>query len=306
VRPYRICDLEVSSEFELPGANPSAGAGPAEVVIRRGAVPRSLPSWTLSGPNWEVAGRRLRLDVPGIAQFLLTEGREIVVEPESEARLPDIPIFILCTAFGILLHQREEVVLQASAVSVHGKAVLFCGPSGAGKSTLAAALAERGHAMISDDLCALDLAGSTPLVRSDGTQLRLWAQAINQLRLGDRRGGRVRPSLEKYDVSPPARTPAPTPLGAVYVLRETRPPYASGIERPNLVDATVLVGRSAYRPLLARDLGQKALYFRAAARILSDAGLFHLTRPFAFPDMPRLVESLERHWQTLALSEVAA
>ena len=75
---------------------------------------------------------------------MLTDGNQIVFAPESEASAADVPIFIMGTVFGILLHQRQQIVLHASAVEVNGKAIIFCGPSGEGKSTLAAALAQRG------------------------------------------------------------------------------------------------------------------------------------------------------------------
>ena len=96
-------------------------------------------------------------------------------------------------------------MLHASAVHVNGKAVLFCGPSGAGKSTLAAALAQRGYPLVTDDLCAITLApGAPPMVHPDGRQLKLWAQAIERLDLAERRGAPVRNRLEKFYVEPAA------------------------------------------------------------------------------------------------------
>ena len=125
------------------------------------------------------------------------------------------PLFLIGTVFGILLHQRGEIVLHASAVRVNDKAVLFCGPSGAGKSTLAAALAQRGFPLVTDDLCAITLtAGAAPMVQPDGRHLKLWAQAIEKLDLAERRGAAVRNKLEKFFVEPAAALAEPLPLGA--------------------------------------------------------------------------------------------
>src|SRR6185437_3943228 len=121
-----------------------------DVTICRGLVPQALENSTALGPTWQIAGNRFLLTIPDIARFLLTDGREIAFEPEPGAYDADIPIFLLGTVFGILLHQREEIVLHASAVRVNGRAILFCGASGAGKSTLAAVLAQRGLPLITD------------------------------------------------------------------------------------------------------------------------------------------------------------
>lgn len=304
---YRVSGLLVASEIALPGLIAGAGERAPQVTIRRGPVPDDLPDKSASGPTWQIAGKQFLLRIPDIARFLLNAGNEIVVAPESEQAAADIPIFILGTVFGILLHQRKQIVLHASAVRVNGKAVLFCGPSGAGKSTLAAALAQRGYPLVTDDFCTVSVNGSgAPLVYPDGRQLKLWAQAIDRLDLAQNRGERVRASLEKFYVEPAEAFTEPLALGAVYALREARPPHAPGIEKPNVVDAALLLRRNAYRPLLVRRLGQRANYFHAATTIANTAGIFHLTRPLDFTKMAEVISWLEGHWLELRLMGKAA
>jgi hypothetical protein len=305
---YSIAGLSVGSEIVLPGLNAAApDHGAPDVTIRGRAVPAEFANATASGPTWQIAGRQFLLRIPRVARFLLTAGNEIAFEAEPGADAGDIPTFILGTAFGILMHQREQIVLHASAVRVNDKAILFCGPSGAGKSTLAAALSRRGYRLITDDFCTVTVTDAgTPVVHPDGRQLKLWAQAIEKLDLEESRGERVRNRLEKFYVDPGEAHVEALPLGAVYALREARPPLVPGIERPNMADAALLLRRNAYRPRLVARLNQKVLYFHAAATIANNAGIFHLTRKLDFAAMPEVVSSLERHWLELGLMEKAA
>lgn len=308
---YRVAGLAVASEIELSGAIPARHVSAPAVTVRVAPVPTGLEDATKRGVTWQIAGDRFLFQVPGVARFLLSGGREILFEPASGVAASDISIFLIGTVFGILLHQRGEIVLHASAVQVNGKAVLFCGASGAGKSTLAAALVQRRFPLVADDLCAITLAaGAAPMVRPDGRHLKLWAQAIEKLDLAEKRGAPVRNRLEKYFVEPTGALaeplPDPLPLGAVYALRETRPPHKSGIERPNVVDAALILRRSAYRPLMVNRMGQKADYFRAATAIANAAGIFHLTRPLNFAALPEVIGGLAQHWLDIGLSEKAA
>jgi len=308
VHCYSISGLSVGSEILLPGliALTADGVAP-DVTIRKGAVPAALGNAAAAGPTWDIDGRQLLLRIPNVARFLLDDGRAIVFEPDDGADIDDVPVFILGTVFGILLHQRERIVLHASAVRVGDKAVLFCGASGSGKSTLAAALGERGYPLVTDDVCAITVADAgAPMVHPDGRQLKLWAQAIEHLELQERRGARVRSRLEKFYVEPSDAFSEPLPLGAVYALREARPPHAPGIERPNAADAAMVFRRNAYRPLLVRRMQQREQYFHAATAIAQLAGTFHLTRPLDFAAMPAVIDRLERHWQETDLMEAVA
>lgn len=304
---YRICGLSVSSDIHLPGLIAGAPELSPQVTIRRGAVPEALHEPTLVGPTWQIAGKQFLLSVPNVARFLLENGDQIIFAPETEASVEDVPIFLTGTVFGILLHQRQHIVLHASAVEVDGKAVVFCGASGAGKSTLAAALLQRGYRLITDDICAISLEpNSAPIVHPDGRQLKLWAETIEKLEFQDIRGERVRDCLEKFYVEPRETANEALPLGAVYVLQAARPTDIAGIKRPNVVDAALLLRSHAYRPSLVVRLEQRECYFRLAAEIANKSGIFLLTRPWSFDAMTEVVSRLERHWCDLGVTEKVA
>ncbi|MDO7843148.1 hypothetical protein [Sphingomonas immobilis] len=301
---YRASGLVLASEIALPGLIPIESADEPDARIAEGNVPSALDAVLATGPTWQRGAKDFLLEIPDIARFYLSGGRTIVFERAAGVADRDVAIFLAGNVFGILLHQRCNIVLHASTIVVGGKAVLFCGASGAGKSTLAAALGERGYPLLTDDQAAirLDDAGR-PTVQPDGRCLRLWERSIDALGLDDRRGEAMRAGLEKFFVDPLRSEADPIQIGAIYFLMQERPPHRAGIEPANLVEAAQLLVANAYRPMLIRRMGQREAYFRMGATIASDAGLFFLTRPFRFDAMDETIAGLERHWAEIGLAD---
>jgi len=302
---YRAGGLQISSEIALPGLIEGV-AGDSDVTIRCGDVPERLDGAVEGGPNWQFGDQQLLLAVPDIAVFHIIAGRQIVVAPAAEVRREDIAIYLCGTVIGAVLHQRARIVLHASAVLVGNKAVLFCGASGAGKSTTAAALNKRGYALVSDDVCALDIdADGVAWVMPDGRNLKLWNQAVKELDVVA--GDAVTRKIEKFYVEPGSVLAKPVPVGALYALREARPPAIAGITKPNVVDAAILLRTNAYRPLLVRCFGQRNDYFSAAVSLANQAGIYLLTRDKDFSQLDSVLDDLERHWaETGLLSEAVS
>jgi hypothetical protein len=298
---YLISGLHVSSELELPSAIPEdAHSRPIDVSIRRSAVPMTLDGATASGPTWEMAGEFFLLRVPRLARFGITAGRDIAVEIEPGVTERDAAAFVLGAAFGILLHQRGALVLHGAAVAKDGRAVAVCGPSGAGKSTLAAALCRDGCALVTDDICVVGLdASRRPMVLPDGRQLKLWKQSIDRLNLAQLRGEAVRETLEKYYIDPTDARGQPSPLAAIYVLRELRPPLKAGIERLALPDAMRALDYEAYRPRLRAKIGQKPEMFAHGATMLGHAKVFLLVHQRGFEHLQETVAAVQAHWDAL-------
>jgi hypothetical protein len=149
---YRAYGLTISSALEIPEFSPGNGGAPS-VTIRTGAVAEAGDPQTAAGGYCQAAPDRFLLSVPGVARFLVLEGREVVVEragPEGRIRP-----FLFGSIFGVLLRQRGVLPLHASAIAMPRGAAIFAGPQGHGKSTLAAEFWRRGYRVLADDVCAV-------------------------------------------------------------------------------------------------------------------------------------------------------
>jgi hypothetical protein len=299
---YRIGGLAVASDIPLAGAIPhTIGDGRApDIAVRLAPVPDTLAHATDRGPNWELAGGRFLLRVPKLARYLVTAGRTIDVELSPGAAAEDASLFVLGSAFGVLLHQRGDLVLHGSAVARDGTCIAICGRSGAGKSSLAAALGRAGCEFVADDLCVVRLDEARgPVVSPDGRQLKLWRESMDALDLAARQGNAVRSGLDKYFIEPPRIAVGAPRLVAIYVLRERHASGSEGIEALSQPDAMRTLDRQAYRPALRARLVPKAAALAMSGTMLRHARVYALTRRRGFEHVPETVASLLAHWDRI-------
>jgi energy-coupling factor transporter ATP-binding protein EcfA2 len=309
VRHYRLCGMTVASAIELPGAiRVDAPAGPVDARIRRDlTLPTALPGASASGPNWSVADEQILAIIPSLARILLTAGSDIAVDAPATAD-NDIAAFLHGGVLAILLHQRRQIVLRASAISIGGKAILFCGQSGTGKSTLAAVMSARGHPFYADDLCSISLDETgVATIAADGTTLRLWDDVIDRLALTGRQGAALRSTVRKFHVEPPrAAAESHLPIAAVYMLREDHAAVTSRISPLPAGEAAMLLRRNSPVSHLAAATGTSGALFDRAITLQRRVKLFGLTRRMGFDHMAEVVGWLERHWQSLGLIAATA
>lgn len=169
---YSLFGLRIGSDLELPELFQSDG--PADVRIEEGRV----PTGGQFGPGAHPVEGGALLVVDKTARYFVADGSRIVVQPEEGASSRNVRLFLLGSAFGLLLHQRGLLPLHANAVEIDGRAVAFAGGPGAGKSTLAAWFSDRGFALIADDVAVIDFEGKTPIIQPGLPRLRLWERVI--------------------------------------------------------------------------------------------------------------------------------
>ena len=129
---------------------------------------------------WSIAGGKFcRLDYADGTQFWLDrDGAEVWATWRENSTIEDTATYLIGPVLGRLLRLRGVTCLHASAVAFGEQAVAFVGPAGAGKSTTAAALALRGHAILSDDVVALAERDRSFYVHSAYPYLSLWPESV--------------------------------------------------------------------------------------------------------------------------------
>ena len=132
---------------------------------------------------WRVCdGEFSRIDYADGTQFWTNRNASELwaVWPENLA-IEDVASYLLGPIFGLMLRLRGAACLHASAVALGDSTVAFVGPPGSGKSTTAAALAQRGYTVLSDDIVVLIEHDETFFTISSCPYLSLWPESVEML-----------------------------------------------------------------------------------------------------------------------------
>lgn len=298
-RHYTAFGIVFRSELELPELLPARDGERPDVEVVCGAVPDELPGVLKRGVRFQATAETLRLQVDGVATYLVEHGRKITIAREAAASDDDVRVFLLGSAIGALLHQRGDLVLHGSAIDWNGTAVVFLGRSGVGKSTLAAAFRSRAHAVLTDDLCVVRPGPEGRMLAHPGfPQTKLWLDSLEKLDISPDGLRRIRHKLEKRAV--PLATDfagQPLPVGKLFVLRACNRPELT-LEPVQGPGKFAVLKNQTYRFGFLAAIEGKSGHFQRALRLAQQVPLTAIARPSGVFGLGELVEAIEADLRT--------
>lgn len=292
---YRAFGLRLQSALPLPELHPddvACGAldGSLDVDVRLAlASPPDAPEIL---PAVRVDANHFWMDVPRVGRFLVRNGREMIVEPCPGAPDGDVRAYLLGSAMGALLQQRGLLPLHASAVAVDGRAVAFIAPAGSGKSTIAMHLQHRGHRVICDDICAVEVADGVARLRPGLRNLKLWRASLGAIARTPDGLEPVLADMDKYRV--PVDAPAEDrvfDLAAVVLLGWGEEPAIAPLPGAEAVGALIA---NTFRGQFVAPMGRQAAHWRQCLDLFNAVGVHRLVRPRVLDRLAEASDLVER------------
>ncbi len=290
---YTAYGFGIRSTLPLPELALAPDA-PQDVAIEVGEIGRPPGPRDATGRYAWASDDEVYFFWDSVGGFLLERGRKVTIDPLPDVEEDLVRLALLGPVLAMLLFQRGFLVMHASAVAVNGRAVAFIGHKGWGKSTTAATLHARGHALIADDLLAVDLSGEEGARVAPGfLQLKLWPEAA-QASLGDD-PAMLRPLHRRVNkkarpVKSEGLAAGTLPLHCIYVLGKGE---AASVEAVPPQEALIELTRHAFNRGLLRSDKFALDHFKKRAALAQRVPLRRLRRAVALdklPDVARVVE----------------
>lgn len=266
-------------------------------MIQYGDIPHQLAAPQSKGLRFQSAPGEFLLRVDAVAGYYVTGGNRITIQPQPGAAEESLLIFLMGSAFGALLQQRNILVLHAGAITVKDQSVIFSGQSGIGKSTLAAGFHKRGYPFLADDVCAITIVGGKPEVIPGFPRLKLWADALKKLNTDKHQLQSVRwtQGLEKYFLPVEPGHEKPVPLESVFILESSN---TNDIKIKPLKGAAKIdpLLNNTYRMSFLKGMGGKKDHFRQCAAVAAQAKVHQVCRPRKGFLLDELMDRLEERF----------
>ncbi len=284
---YRAFGLNIASEFEIPELIPSEFNMP-DVQIDYGQNPPEITDYKGKGVLYQARENEFLFRLKTVASYYVKNGKQITVERLNDSTDDEIRLFLLGSAMGALIQQRDLLPVHGSAVVKNGQAYIIAGVSGSGKSSLAAVLIKRGFKLLSEDISVVDPEKIPPEVNPGIPYLKLWQDVLEELGEDVRSYAKVRPQLLKYRKHAGSDyINEPVMLKRIIVLSaRNKPEFES--KQVKGAEKFELLKKNTYRYQYLLALGKIDKHFKLVNQLAKDIQLYHVQRP----SVPLMLEQL--------------
>lgn len=275
---YKIYDLIVKSEFKIDELISIDETENFDVKIKYGKVPEKLIKDINEYKWYSIEKDYSVLKIKDVGNYYIKEGKEIIVEPYESAEYHYIKTYILGSAFGLLLKQRNQIAIHGGTVKIGDKAVILTGNTGAGKSTLTNAFRHNGYKFLCDDVSPLSVKDNIKVMPAYPQQ-KLCKDAMDSMGYNTENFKRIDEGRDKYAIPVhESFIKEPLNLGGICEL-EIHDGNDVEIEEVKGKDKIISVIRNIYRIELFRETHLDKEYFKSCLNIAMKIPIYKVKRP---------------------------
>ena len=291
---YFAYGLKISSNLEIPEFLVTESSEfDVAIEINQEIDPYNyIPKVVIDKPWYlQLTKEKTILYVRETGVFLINNGNQVVILPLPGVAESHLRFYLVGTVMGILLYQRDYLVLHASAVNINGGAVAFLGVSGEGKSSTAAAFLSRGYNLITDDVAPVTLEQNIVTMTPGFPQIKLGQETASILGYDFASLQAIHPSVAKRAYQAKDRfSSVAVPIKRIYLLASDANFSIEAI-RPS--ESIVEICRHSRPTTLYHSGG--AVHFFQCANLAREHTLYRLKRPRNLKLLPQLVATVEEH-----------
>ncbi|CUU46373.1 hypothetical protein [Clostridium beijerinckii] len=273
---YEVYGLKIKSDIELPELIKSDGLD-YEINICVGNTPNDVLKSIEQGRNLYLDYKKIWFNIKSVGTYLIYNGNTIVVDRCANSEAEDVKAYLLGSALGLMLFQRNTLAIHGGTVVINNKTLTLVGDSGSGKSTLTTALRLHKHLFMADDVSVVN---DNLMVNSSYPQQKLCKDTMLKLGYKLSEFKKIDDDREKYKV-PVVRenfVSEPIKMGAICEIRVGNNSKIE-IEEIRGKEKLITLINNIYRIELIKKRGIRPEYFKKCLKIAQNIKFYRMYRP---------------------------
>ena len=291
---YKVYSLNIQSEIMLPELLLSDNNQYIDVNISYGILPQEISKEIDNGKYSEFEKEKMWFCINNIAKYYISNGNTIIVEPFENANEHNVKAFLLGSAFGMLLLQRNTIAIHGGTIVIDGQALVITGNQGAGKSTLTSAFRDKGYSFMADDISVLGKRKDLNHIIYPGyPQQKLCRDAMEKMNYHLKDFKRIDEGRDKYAIPVHKNFIKHTvSLGAICEITIGEKEYVE-IEELTGTEKLKSLLKNIYRVEVTRYTGINTEYMKKCIHLAKEIPFFRIKRPkdkFSVEDQIAIIE----------------